>query len=29
MKKRRTGQLLTLPMGLWSLCFVGISLLYS
>jgi len=28
MKKRRAGQLLTLPMGLWSICFVGVSLLY-
>ena len=28
MKKRRAGQLLTLPMGLWSMCFVGVSLLY-
>lgn len=28
MKKRRSGQLLTLPMGLWSICFVGVSLLY-
>ena len=28
MKKRCSGQLLTLPMGLWSICFVGVSLLY-
>lgn len=28
MKKRRAGQLMALPMNLWAICFVGVSLLY-
>lgn len=28
MRKNRAGTLLTLPMNLWALCFVGVSLLY-